>query len=101
VGTKVAYSLSAAATARFSVERKTVGRRAGKRCVKPTKANRRKKRCARFVRIKGGFSAGGEAGLNRFKLSGRLRGKALRPGRYRLVGKAGGATRRVSFRIVR
>ncbi len=84
-----------------AVERKTVGRRAGKRCAKATKANRRKKRCVRFVRIKGGFSDDGGAGVNRFRFSARLRGKALRPGSYRLVGKAGGATRRAAFRIVR
>jgi hypothetical protein len=101
VGSRVSYSLSAPAKVAFSVERKTVGRRAGKRCAKATKANRRKKRCVRFVRIKGSFSDDGEAGLKRFKLSGRLRGKALRPDAYRLVGKAGGAARRASFRIVR
>jgi len=101
VGSRVAYSLSAAASARFTVERRTVGRRAGRKCVKRTRANRRKKRCVRFLKVKGGFSHLGAAGINRFKLSGRIRGKALKPGRYRLTGRAGGARRTASFRIVR
>jgi hypothetical protein len=99
-GTRVSYSLSAAATVEFSVERKLTGRRSGRKCVKRTRANRSKKKCVRLRSLKGGFADSGGAGQNRLKFSGRLK-KALPPGRYRLVGEAGGAVKRASFRIVR
>ena len=37
--------------------------------------------------IKSGFAHSGAAGANSFKFSGRIGGKALAPGSYRLVGK--------------
>jgi hypothetical protein len=48
----------------------------------------------RYVRLKGSFRRPGVAGANQFRFTGRLRKKALRPGRYRLVAKrsAGGRT---------
>ena len=99
VRTGVSYSLSAAATISFSVERKLKGRRAGKRCVKQTAANRGKKRCARFVRVKGGFTFEGAAGEGRFTFTGKIGGKPLKKGGYRLVGSAGGTTERSPFAI--
>jgi hypothetical protein len=101
VGTTVTYSLSAVATVTFSVERRLPGRKVGKRCVKPTKANRTKKKCARFKPVKGSFAHSGQTGQNRFKFSGRLNGKALKPGSYRLVGKTGSVSKAASFKIVR
>jgi hypothetical protein len=101
IGTTVTYSLSAAATVTFSVERRLPGRKVGKRCLKQTKANRTKKRCSRFQPVKGSFTHSGQAGPNRFKFSGRLNGKALKPGGYRLVGKTGSVSKTASFRIVR
>jgi hypothetical protein len=49
----------------------------------------------------GRFTHSGQAGSNTFKFSGRLNGKALKPGSYRLVGKTGSVSRTASFRIVR
>ena len=65
------------------------------------------RRCTRYVRVRGSFTHDGQAGLNRFKFTGRLRGRTLRPGRYRLVAAASNAAgnrskpRRTKFRIVR
>jgi len=101
VGTRVTYSLSAAATVGFSVERKLVGRKAGKRCVKKTRANATKKKCPLYKKIKGGFTHSGQAGQNKFKFSGRVGGGALKPGAYRLVGVTGTTRRTAAFRIVR
>jgi hypothetical protein len=101
IGTTVTYSLSAAATTEFFVERRLPGRKVGKRCVKQTRANRTKKKCSRFKRLKGGFTHSGQAGQNRFKFSGRIAGKGLRPGRYRLVGKTGSVSKAASFKIVK
>jgi hypothetical protein len=85
IGSKVRYRLSEAGTARFTIERASKGRRKGHSCVRPTKKNRKAKRCARYVRLKGSLSRASTAGLNSFRFSGRLRGKKLPPGRYRLV----------------
>jgi hypothetical protein len=101
IGTRVTYSISAAATVAFSVERKLVGRKVGKRCVKKTKANAGKKKCPLFKKLKGGFTHSGKAGQNRFKFSGRIQGKALSAGAYRLVGLTGTTRRTAAFKIVK
>ena len=86
VGARVRYSLSEAATTRFAVQKLVSGR---------------------SVRLKRGFTHRGQAGANRFRFTGRIRGRTLRPGRYRLVAVATDAAgntsvaKRVRFRIVR
>jgi hypothetical protein len=88
------------------VERRATGRKKGKKCVAPTKKNRKAKRCTRYVKLRGSFSHASKAGLNKFTFTGRLGGKKLRPGRYRLVmvvtDPAGdkSKTRRINFRVV-
>ena len=66
VGTNVAYSLTAGATVTFSVKRKVTGRKAGKGCVKRTKANKGKPKCALFKPVKGSFTQQGSSGANIF-----------------------------------
>lgn len=105
VGSRVAYRLSEAATTTFTVERAAMGRKRGRRCVKPTKRNAKAKRCTRYVKVAGKFSHAGKAGANRFTFRGRIGGRKLRPARYRLVGvakdKAGNKSKavRARFRI--
>jgi hypothetical protein len=107
VGSRVSYRLSEAAPVTFTVERRAAGRRVGGRCVRPTRANRRRPRCTRYVRVRGSFIHRGRAGANSFKFTGRLAGRKLSPARYRLVGIAKDAAgnistpARASFRIVR
>lgn len=105
VGTTVTYFLSAHATVEFTVERATGGRRVGGKCRKATRANRDKRKCTLFRTVKPSFTHfgvhDGVAPGNSFKFSGRLGGKALRPGKYRLTAKAGGALKRKRFQIVR
>ncbi len=106
IGTRATFRLNIAAAVRFTVQRRVAGRRSGTRCVAPTRRNRNAKRCVRTLAVRGSFSRAGSAGANAFRFSGRLSGRKLRPGRYRLVatpslaGKRGTATR-ASFRIVR
>ena len=78
-----------------------MGRKAGKKCVKKTAANKSKKKCAIAKALKGGFSVSGAAGANSFKFSGKLAGKALAPGSYRLIGSAGGVTKEAAFTILK
>jgi len=107
VGTRVRYRLSEAVTAKFTVERAETGREKGHTCVAPNRHNRHARRCTRYRRLKGSFSHNGKAGLNSFRFTGRLRGKRLRPGRYRLVMVATDAAgntskpKRAKFRVVR
>jgi hypothetical protein len=109
-GTKVGFTLNTAASVRFTVTRRIRGRKVkkGKKtvCLKPTRKNRKRKSCKRTVALKGSFSRTGVAGANSFHFSGRLRGRKLKPGRYRLVAtpSAGGVKGKPTssaFRIVR
>jgi hypothetical protein len=107
LGARISYRLSEAANVRFRVQRRAAGRRAGRRCVKPRRGNRGRKGCVRWVRQRGSFSRRGKAAANSLRFSGRLAGRRLRPGRYRLIavptdpaGNRGRAVR-AGFRIVR
>ncbi len=87
-GTTITYRLSEAAAATFRVERALTGRRVGGRCVRTTRANRTRRACQRFVLLPGSFRQASTAGLNAFRFTGRLAGRALAPGGYRLVAVA-------------
>jgi hypothetical protein len=102
-GATIRYRLTAAARVRFTVERRVSGRRVRGRCVEPRRSNRRRPRCARFVTVRGSFAHDGAAGANSLRFSGRVSGRRLAPGRYRLVAtpRGGGRAARASFRIVR
>ena len=107
VGSRVSYRLSEAATVSFRVQRAAAGRRVGGRCRRPTRANRTRPRCARYVLLRGSLRHAGSAGPNRFKFTGRLRGRKLRPARYRLRARSVDAAGNTSpfvrkrFRVVR
>ena len=101
IGTTVSYSLSAAGTASFTVEQVLKGRKAGKKCVKQTKGNKGKAKCDLVKPVKGSFAHTGVAGNNSFKFTGRVGNKALKPGRYVLVGSAGGVEKRMSFKVIK
>jgi hypothetical protein len=106
-GTKVTFTLNQAASTRFTVKQARPGRRASRgRCVAPTRRNRTARRCTRFVTLRGGFTRTGNVGTNTFRFMGRIAGKRLKPGRYKLVATPtanGQAGRPVSaaFRIIR
>jgi hypothetical protein len=107
VGTKVSFSVSERSSVRFAVQRKAKGRKSGSRCAKPTRRNRKKKRCTRWPSVRGSFTVPAKQGSNTFTFRGRIGGTRLKPGRYRLVGRAvdgaknPSATRTVTFRIAR
>lgn len=109
-GTIVTFTLTRPARVTFTVQKPAPGRSAkhGRRttCDKPSKKNKRKKACVRWVAVKGSFARDGAAGANRFRFTGRMAGRKLAPGRYRLVAtpSAGGgrlAAAYAAFRIVR
>jgi streptogramin lyase len=103
-GTIVSYRDSANATTSFTVFRIESGRRAGHRCVKPTRRNRHAKRCSRFVRFGRSFRHVDRLGVNRFRFSGRVSRRRLPAGSYRLaaraaVGAARGPLAQTRFRV--
>jgi len=106
-GSTVRYRVSEVAAVGFRVERALPGRRAKGRCVKPRGANRGAKRCTRYVTLRGSFGHQGAQGSNGFRFRGRLGGRSLAPGRYRLRGVARdpagnrSSLTRTGFRIVR
>ena len=89
-GARISYALTEAASTRFTVQR--VVRRNGR---------------TRFVRVRGSFTDAGEVGGNTRRFRGRVGGRRLRTGRYRLIARptdaAGnvGLPVRTKFRVVR
>jgi hypothetical protein len=106
-GTTVRYSLSEPARVVFRVGRALVGRRVGSRCEPTTALNRALVRCLRWVRLPGGFSQAGRRGANSRWFAGRLAGRRLAAGRYRVVAlstdRAGnaGVARRAALTVIR
>jgi hypothetical protein len=103
-GTRIKYSLTGAAKVRLRFERGTVGRRRAGSCRKATRRLRAKPRCTRWVAV-GQLRRNGRRGENSIAFSGRLGGRILKPGRYRVaatvVGDGSLRLIRRSFRVVR
>lgn len=106
-GTTVTFGLDKAATATFKVQKAVTGRLVGKVCRTLTKANRKKAKCTRWVAVAGSATKTAKAGTNRCKFTGRVNGRALKPGSYRLTitaktaGSAASKVRTASFKVVR
>jgi hypothetical protein len=102
VGAKVTYALSAAGTVRFRVLRAAKGVKAGGRCVAKSRRHPRGTACTRYVAVGKAISRASQAGANSVRFSGRVAGRKLKPGRYRLaVLDPAGKTTRAGFTIVR
>jgi hypothetical protein len=105
-GARVSYRLSGDATVRLTVERAARGRRVGGACVRPSRGNRGRRACTRFVRMPGAIRRPAHTGANRTRFRGRIGGRRLAPGGYRLAALASSpagtsATRRARFRVLR
>jgi PKD domain len=102
VGTTFSFTLSQAATVRLVFTERVSGRRLGKRCLRQTRRNLRRPRCARALTA-ATMSFSGQAGANRIPFNGR----SLAPGRYTVVITATNALgersapKMLSFLIVR
>lgn len=87
-GTTISFRLNEAAQVSFGVQRKARGRKVGGKCKPQTQANEGKPSCPLYLPVKGSFSIAGASGANSLHFSGRLRGKTLAPGGYRLAATA-------------
>ena len=82
-GATVSYRLDRAVSVTIILQRALRGQRAGKRCVRRTRAHLGAKRCTRYSRQLMRLNVAGQAGANRVKLTARQLGH--RTGRYRLL----------------
>jgi hypothetical protein len=104
-GTTVRLALSEAADVRLTVQRAVAGRSVGGSCARPTRANRRAAACVRWVTVPGAVERELVAGRAELPFAGRLAGRALAAGSYRMTltatDAAGNrsATTRVAFRV--
>lgn len=87
-GGKITARVDRSTRVRFSFRRLRGGRKAGRgksaRCVAPTRRNRRAARCLREIPLKQRFTRWLRAGSTSFRFTGRLRGRTLRRGAYRV-----------------
>jgi hypothetical protein len=98
-GTTIRFTLSRAAMVTLRFDRVLPGHRKAKRCVKG-KPRRGQRKCTRFVR-RGSLAVKGKKGANAKRFLGRLKGKRLAPGAYRLTAKpAGGTARSVPLTVL-
>ncbi|MDX6668273.1 MAG: hypothetical protein QOK04_1653 [Solirubrobacteraceae bacterium] len=106
-GATLRFNLTEAAAMRFAIERALAGRRVGRSCVAPKRSNRSRPACTRFVTLAGSFGAQGKRGSNRLRFTGRLNGRRLALGGYRLAlvptdaAQNSGAPARIGFTIAR
>jgi hypothetical protein len=86
-GSRIRFTLSEAASVRVVVESVKAGRRVGGRCRAPARANRKRPKCTRFVRV-GAITLAGISGANSAKFDGRVAGRRLAVGKYRATATA-------------
>jgi hypothetical protein len=84
VGTTFRFTLDRAAQVRFTFSQLVTGRRVGGRCVKVTKSNKSKSRCDR-AQAAGTLNVTGKTGANSVAFSGKISGRTLKPGSYRVL----------------
>jgi hypothetical protein len=83
-GTVFSFRLDQPATVKIAIQAPARGRRVHRSCKPDTHKLRHKPRCTRTVTIVT-FTRSGHAGANRVAFTGRIGGKALKPGRYKAV----------------
>jgi len=107
-GSKLSFTLSEAANVSLRIERRGgTGRRYKGKCRKPSRKLRKRKKCIRWKKVRTLRSNNRPKGRTTIKFTGRFRGKALKPGRYRVVivatdpSKMKSKLKTAKFRIVR
>jgi hypothetical protein len=107
-GSKLSFVLSEPANVSLRIERRGgTGRRYKGKCRKPSRKLRKRKKCIRWKKVRTLRSNNRPKGRNTFRFTGRVRRKALKPGRYRVVivatdsSKMKSKVKTAKFRIVR
>ncbi len=103
IGTRIKWALTEFARVTITVQK----RRTLSRICRRARSSRHRTGCRKYVAVKGRYAVASTAGVNSVRFRGRLRGKRLKPGRYRFVIRARDGAGNVSkpkrptFRIVR
>jgi hypothetical protein len=88
-GTRVSFRLSEQATVRLWAMRLVVGHRAGAGCVRGLpRRGRHELACRVYAAVPGTIGRSGDSGANFVKFEGRLGGRWMAPGRYKLLATA-------------
>ena len=87
-GARLSFALSEAAIVTFRVAQPAAGRRVAGHCRRPTARNADRPRCSRWTPLRGRTVRSLPAGRNALRYRGRLAGRTLAPGRYRLLARA-------------
>jgi hypothetical protein len=90
---------------KIAIQATARGRRVGRSCRADRRRLRHKPRCTRTIRV-ATLIRSAHAGLNKVPFSGRIRGKALTPGRYQATFTAtdsagASASKTLRFTVVR
>lgn len=107
VGATLSYKLSEAGTVSLQVQKPGKGKRVGKSCVKPSRSNKKRKSCTRYVNVGKALKLPAKAGNRKTPFSGKVGSRSLAPGSYRVSLTATdtfgnvSAARTVKFKIVR
>lgn len=96
----IRYVISSPAIARFVVQRIRSGRRSRGRCERRLPADSRAPTCRLIGPVLGTREQQAVSGRNVLPFGGRLKGRPLPAGLYRLSASALGVTRRTTFRIL-
>lgn len=84
LGRTIGFDLSEAASVQYRVSRLSDGVKVRSKCL-AKKKGRSGKKCTRATLLPGAIASIGSAGVNTFTFGGKLNGKKLSPGRYRLT----------------
>jgi Tol biopolymer transport system component len=95
-GTTIRWRMNEAARVTLTFQRSRPGRRLGGRCLKPTRRLALRPRCARVRSVAALTVFSGHPGINRLRFRGRLPGKVLGLGTYRVALEARDAGGNVS-----
>lgn len=80
-GTTFSFRLDQAATVTIAIQTNARGRRVGRTCKPDARRLRKRPRCTRTITI-AWLNRTAHAGANKLAFTGRIRGKALKPGHY-------------------
>ena len=94
-GSSLSYSLSEPSAVTIVIAQLRSGRKVGRTCRAPSRANRREHRCTRYVTV-GTLKRRSLQGLNKIAFTGRIGRRALAPGSYRATATAKDAAGNVS-----
>lgn len=86
-GARLSLALTEPATVTFRVVRAAAGRRVAGSCRRPTARTADRPRCTRWILLRGRLVRSLPAGTITMRYRGRLAGRELRPGRYRMLAR--------------